>query len=68
MINFVILPYTHTNTHTEGDQRNMITLDWLLDQKEIFYKGHYWDNWQNLNMDCKLDNSIKSGLPWWRSG
>ena len=29
-----------------------ITLHWILDQeKKKSYKGHYWDNWGNLNMD-----------------
>lgn len=24
------------------------------DSTKIFYEGHYWDNWINVNIDCIL--------------
>lgn len=24
---------------------------------KIIYVGYYWDNWDNLKIDCKLDNN-----------
>lgn len=31
-------------------------------------KGHYWNNWQNLNVICRLDDSNISMLTYWFSG
>lgn len=31
-------------------------LDSMLNNKKInSYKGYYWDNWPNLNLDYRLD-------------
>lgn len=40
-----------------------VTLEWILDQnktktaitKRPSCKRYYWDNWENLDMDCILD-------------
>lgn len=29
-------------------------IDWVLDERKISYKRHYWDNCGDLNMDCIL--------------
>lgn len=29
-------------------------IDWVLDERKISYKRHYWDNCRDLNMDCIL--------------
>ena len=39
-----------------------VILDWILNYKPNFSKGYCWDSWQNLTMDCGVDNSIKSTL------
>ena len=31
-------------------------------EKKKPHKGHYWNKWQNLKMDCELNNSIVSML------
>lgn len=36
-----------------------VNLDQILDQEK---KNSYKDNWQNLNLDCGLDDSILSML------
>lgn len=40
--------------------------DWMhpviLDWEEDWYKGHYWDNWGNLNMVFGMGNSKASML------
>lgn len=36
-----------------------VNLDW---KNKNYHKRQYWDNWQNLNIDCMLDNSIASML------
>lgn len=35
-------------------------------EKTIFYKRHYWDNWENLYMGCILSGSIVSMLSFLR--
>lgn len=37
-------------------------LDWILDlqkkEKKKTIEGHYWTNWENLKVECKLDTRI----------
>ena len=39
-------------------------------EKKFFsfcYKGHYWDNWQNLNKVCRFDMNLVLILISWMS-
>lgn len=35
-----------------------LILDHELEKRTKSYKGYIWDDWENLNMECILDNGL----------
>lgn len=57
-------------TLTEGEWGRLMTTSTAHDprlgpvpgNKNNCHKGHYWDNWQSWNMDCRLNNNLLNPL------